>query len=73
MTADELIDYFGGSLSKTARALGVAVPSVHLWKVTNVVPILRQYQVELGTHGALKADVPPLHASTPEQREELAA
>lgn len=57
MTVEELIGYFG-SVSATARALGVKTPSVSEWRATGAVPRLRQYQAELATGGRLKADVP---------------
>ena len=65
MTVEELISYFG-SVSATARALGVKDPSVSEWRVSGVVPELRQYQAELATGGHLKADKPPLRAPTRE-------
>lgn len=57
MTAEELIAHFG-SVSATARALGVKDPSVSEWKATGIVPELRQYQAEIATGGRLKADKP---------------
>lgn len=59
MTAQELIDHFGG-VRATARALGVKDPSVSEWRATGVVPELRQYQAELATGGVLKADRPAM-------------
>lgn len=59
MTADELISHFG-SVSATARALGVKDPSVSEWKTSGEVPELRQYQAEIATGGKLKADRPAL-------------
>lgn len=63
MTVDELISFFG-SISATARALGVKDPSVSEWRATGVVPELRQYQAELATNGRLKADKPAHRAPT---------
>lgn len=55
MTPDELIAHFGG-ISATARALGVKPPSVSEWKAAGRVPPGRQYQIEVVTDGALRAD-----------------
>lgn len=55
MTPDELIAHFGG-LSAAARALGVKPPSVSEWKAAGRVPRVRQYQIEVVTDGALRAD-----------------
>jgi hypothetical protein len=70
MTVDELIAHFG-SVSATARALGVKDPSVSEWKATGVVPELRQYQAEIASGGKLKADTPALRqVATPNEASE---
>ena len=52
MTKQEAIDHFG-SPAALARKLGVRRQSVHGWRR---IPIGRQYQIELLTDGALRAD-----------------
>lgn len=54
MNYSDLINFFG-SQSKAARALNVKPPSVHQWK-DDGIPETRQYQIEVLTNGALKAD-----------------
>lgn len=64
MTIDQALQHFGG-IPKLARALGVAPASVYDWLNAGSVPEVRQYQIELATRGALKADKPALrHAET---------
>lgn len=58
MTTQEALDYFG-SPTAMAKALGVTYPYIAAMKKTGVIPELRQYQIELGTHGVLKADTNP--------------
>lgn len=53
-----MIEHFGG-VSRTARALGLAQSSVSEWK-TEGIPECRQYQIELATHGKIRADKPAL-------------
>lgn len=55
MEPDALISFFGG-VNATARALGVKPPSVSEWRAVGRVPHVRQYQVEVLTDGALRAD-----------------
>lgn len=57
MNYADLIAHFG-SQSKVARALNVKPPSVHEWKKVGI-PQTRQYQIEVVTGGALKADRAP--------------
>lgn len=52
MTKDDAINYFG-SQAALADALGIKQPSVAEW---DSVPDLRQLQLEILTHGKLKAD-----------------
>lgn len=51
MTKSQAIKHFG-SISALARALSVTYEAVRQWEV---VPELRQYQIERITKGALKA------------------
>lgn len=59
MTTDQALQYFG-SIPRLARALGVAPASVYDWLNAGAIPEVRQYQIELATTGALKADKPAL-------------
>jgi len=59
MTPKDLLDYFGKQ-AVIARALGVAQPSVNAWFESGEVPMGRQYQVELGTKGQLRASKPAI-------------
>jgi len=59
MNIKQALDHFG-SIPKMARALGVAPPSVYDWIAADAIPEVRQYQIELATDGALKADKPAL-------------
>lgn len=54
MNYDDLIKFFG-SQSGAARALGVKPPSVHAWREGGI-PLTRQYQIQVLTGDALKAD-----------------
>jgi hypothetical protein len=56
MTYAELIQHYGSQVA-AARALGIRPPSVAEWKEYGI-PLPRQAQYELLTHGALKADRP---------------
>lgn len=53
MTADDVIKHFG-SLRRAAIALDVWPQTIYAWG--DKVPPLRQYQIEVLTDGALKAD-----------------
>lgn len=52
MTKKKAIEHFG-SISALARALGVTYEAVRQWG--EVIPELRQYQIERLTGGSLKA------------------
>lgn len=52
------------SQAEIARVLGVKPPSVAEWFENGEVPEGRQYQVELATHGRLKADKPAVRLTT---------
>ena len=64
MSPDQVIGYFGGQTA-AAKALGVAQSSVAGWIDNGKVPETRQYQIELATYGALKADEPALRGDVP--------
>ena len=53
MTKQQAIAYYG-SATKLAQALSVSKTAVSLW--SDVIPIGRQYQIEVITNGRLKAD-----------------
>lgn len=53
MKKSDVLDHFGGPTA-TAKALGLSQPTVTNWG--DVVPPLRQLQVESLTGGVLKAD-----------------
>ena len=52
MTKTEVLEHFGGVVA-TARALGIAQPSVSNW--SEELPELRQLELEHLTGGALRA------------------
>lgn len=52
MTKREAVDFWG-SEAAVGRALGITRASVNAW---DVIPIGRQYQIEVVTGGALRAD-----------------
>lgn len=61
MNTDQAVAHFG-SKKKLADALGITAGAVTLWK--NVIPLLRQYQIQAVTGGGLKVDqVYPVVAS----------
>lgn len=53
MNTDQAVAHFG-SKKKLAGALGISPGAVTLWK--NVIPHLRQYQIQTVTGGLLKVD-----------------
>ncbi|HDS0941461.1 TPA: Cro/Cl family transcriptional regulator [Pseudomonas putida] len=53
MNTDQAVAHFG-SKKKLADALGISPGAVTLWK--NVIPHLRQYQIQSVTDGALQVD-----------------
>ena len=55
MRAIEVVELFGGQTA-TARALNIKQPAVARWLRDDVVPILRQYQIERVTKKKLKAE-----------------
>lgn len=56
MNTDQAVAHFG-SKKKLADALGISPGAVTLWK--NVIPLLRQYQIQTVTDGALQVDRVP--------------
>ena len=57
MKFEDAINYYGNQ-SKLAKALGITKQSVGNWviRLNGVIPLVRQYQIEVLTKGALKAD-----------------
>lgn len=53
MNTQEAIDYYG-NIKKMADELGVWPQTIYLWGDTP--PMGRQYELEIRTEGALKAD-----------------
>jgi hypothetical protein len=49
---------FFGSKAEIARVLGITSPSVVEWFEAGLIPEGRQYQLEIASGGALKADLP---------------
>lgn len=66
MTPQEVLDYHG-SQAEIARVYGCAQSSVFEWFEKGVIPDGRQYQIEIGTGGALKADKPANRRTTEQQ------
>lgn len=59
MNPRQVIEFFGDHRS-VAEALGLAAPSIYDWEKSGQVPEGRQYQIEMATNGALRADKPAL-------------
>lgn len=57
MSPEQVIEHYG-SQAKVAVALGISQPSIWEWVENGRVPLVRQYQIELATGGALRADKP---------------
>ena len=53
MKKQDVLNHFGG-VAKTAKALGIAQPSVCKWG--EKIPKGRAYQIEVMTNGELKAE-----------------
>jgi DNA-binding transcriptional regulator YdaS (Cro superfamily) len=54
MTYAEALQFFGGTQAKLAAALGVKQPTVSCWDGS--IPPMYQYQIEVISDGALRAD-----------------
>ena len=57
MTPQSAIEFFG-TQTRLAKALGLAQSTVAEWFQLGHIPEARQYQIELATHGKLRADKP---------------
>lgn len=63
MKPTDVIAALGGTQEATAKALGVTQGAVSQWVQAGRVPLLRQYQIETLTHGALRAERPKADAA----------
>lgn len=52
MTIEEVLEHFGGRTG-TSKALGVSYQAVRDWDEAGEVPIMRQWQIQAVTEGAL--------------------
>lgn len=59
MKPEQAIEHFG-SKAQLALVLGASLPTIYDWVNAGEIPEARQYQIELATGGALKADKPAL-------------
>lgn len=71
MTPQDLLTHFG-TQAEIARVLGCKQPSVCEWFDNGVVPEGRQYQIEIATSGALKADKPANRSPAPTEGQAVA-
>ena len=55
MTPNQVIQHFDG-IPNAAKELGITYQAIQQWVQKGEVPEGRQYQIELLTNGALKAD-----------------
>jgi hypothetical protein len=55
MTYTQVLEYYGSAI-KAAKALGIDRKAVHAWKRAGI-PVLRQYQIQVLTRGALCAEL----------------
>lgn len=65
MNPKQVIEHFGG-IPQAAAALGLKAPSIYDWMDIGHVPEARQYQIEMATSGALRADKPALRVNLKE-------
>lgn len=57
MTPKEVFDYYGGKKA-TADRLSISYQAVQQWDEKRRVPLGRQFEIELDSSGALKAERP---------------
>lgn len=57
MDYQELIDFYGGSCTKAAQALGLPKQTVNKWKDRDI-PFEQQFIIQMKTKGRLKAAMP---------------
>lgn len=63
MKPADVIAALGGTQEKAAAALGVTQGAVSQWSRSGRVPLVRQYQIEVLTQGALRAERPESSAA----------
>lgn len=63
MKPADVIAALGGTQVRAAQALGVTQGAISQWVVAGRVPLTRQYQVEVLTEGALRAERPDTNAA----------
>lgn len=56
MKFSDVMVYFDFNMTNIARALNITTQSVSCWHKSNKIPILRAYQLESITNGALKVN-----------------
>lgn len=56
MTPQQVIDYFGGTIPKAAKALDVTYQAIAQWIEADKVPRGRQFEIQDLTEGDLKVD-----------------
>ena len=54
MDIDKVVDHFGGT-AETCAALGVTKGAISQWRA-DVIPPMRQFQIEALTHGKFRAE-----------------
>ena len=57
MTYNQLVNFYG-SPSKAADAIKASRQRVNVWRVSGRIPLEAQFEYELESKGALRADVP---------------
>lgn len=57
MTYQQLIEFYGGSCTKAAAALGLPKQTVNKWK-DREIPFEQQFIIQMKTKGRLKAALP---------------
>lgn len=74
MQINQVLEHFGESQTKVAKALGIAQSNVARWVKSGKVPYLRQCELQLATKGRLKAGPkPPPRKAKPSTMETKAA
>lgn len=56
MRYEDVIEYFGGSITRAAQQLDVSRVTIHRWKA-NGIPREQQAYIQLKTGGSLLADL----------------
>jgi hypothetical protein len=56
MSVDEVIRFFDNNASAAARALNTTPHNIYRWRREGQIPRGRQYELQVKSRGALKAD-----------------